>query len=367
VPDGKPFAGGYPVETPFGKIYGTNITPDPETGIGRWSEAAFRRSMREGVDQAGHHLYPAFPYDHFTKLTDEDIHALYAFVMTRTPVRAETPENELPFPYSFRPLLAGWKLLFLKQGVFQPDPTKDAAWNRGAYLAEALSQCGDCHTPRNRLGAEEASRHFDGGEVNGWWAPPLNRTSPAPVPWTEDSLFAYLRSWDAQHGGAAGPMARVTAELGRAPEADVRAMATYVASLMGPPSADRLKRTDAVVAGSQIKASGDQDLASGAAIYAGLCASCHESAGQVPFTVHSLAQHTAVAAPDPRNVIHVVQLGIHPPEGEVGGIMPGFADTLTEKQTVDLLKYVRARFSDQPPWADLDDQVRRTRRDDGAS
>src|SRR5215831_3317741 len=139
---GRPFAGGRALPTPFGTIYSTNITPDPETGIGRWSEAAFSRAMREGVDRAGRHLYPAFPYDHFTKLTDEDVKALYAFLMTREPVRAEVPANDLTFPLNFRLAAAGWKLLFFHEGRYKPDPRRDEAWNRGAYLTEAAAHCG---------------------------------------------------------------------------------------------------------------------------------------------------------------------------------------------------------------------------------
>src|SRR5947209_17032374 len=150
---GKPFAGGRPLATPFGTIYGTNITPDPETGISLWSQAAFNRAMRDGVDRAGRDLYPAFPYDHFTKLADEDLTALYAFLMTREPVNAPNPGNELAFPYNVRPLLAGWKLLYLNKDVVAPDKGKSAEWNRGAYLVEALSHCGACATPAGRLGA----------------------------------------------------------------------------------------------------------------------------------------------------------------------------------------------------------------------
>ncbi|RYF97466.1 MAG: c-type cytochrome, partial [Caulobacteraceae bacterium] len=122
APGAKPFAGGLPLPTPFGTIYSTNITPDPETGIGRWSEAAFQRSMREGVDRKGRNLYPAFPYDHYTLVSDEDNRALYAYLMTREPVSAATPENELPFPLNVRMVLAGWKLLFFREGTYEPDP-----------------------------------------------------------------------------------------------------------------------------------------------------------------------------------------------------------------------------------------------------
>src|SRR5713226_2403917 len=162
---GKPYAGGTPLKTPFGTIYGTNITPDPETGIGRWSLEAFTRAMREGVDRGGRNLFPAFPYDHFTKLSDEDIAALYAFVMTREPVNQKNLGNSVPLP---RASVSVWKSRYLQRGAYQADPTKSAEWNRGAYLAEGLGHCGACHTPRNALGAEKKDEVFAGAEVEGW-------------------------------------------------------------------------------------------------------------------------------------------------------------------------------------------------------
>src|SRR6202030_4406201 len=153
VRGGKDFAGGLPVPTPFGTIYSSNITPDPETGIGRWPEAALRRAMRAGVNPGGQHLYPTFPYDHFTNVSDEDDSALYAYLMTRPPVHAPARANQLSFPLDQRVVIAGWKLLFLRHGTYQPDTAQSAAWNRGAYLVEGLAHCGACHTPRNALGA----------------------------------------------------------------------------------------------------------------------------------------------------------------------------------------------------------------------
>ena len=170
APGGRAFAGGLALPTPFGTIYSTNITPDEQTGIGAWSEEAFRRALWEGVDRGGRHLYPAFPYDHFTLIDERDVSALYAFLMTREPVTAPAPANKLPFPLNFRPLLAGWKLLFLHTGRFQPDPNQSAEWNRGAYLARGLAHCGACHTPRNAFGARKKDRAFAGGEAEGWTA-----------------------------------------------------------------------------------------------------------------------------------------------------------------------------------------------------
>jgi mono/diheme cytochrome c family protein len=346
---GKPFAGGRALATPFGTIYGTNVTPDPETGIGAWSQAAFNRAMRDGVDRAGRDLYPAFPYDHFWRLTGEDLSALYAFLMTREAVRAPNKANELAFPYNLRPLLAGWKLLYLSHFRVTEGP------NLGRDLVEGIAHCGACHTPRDRLGAEVASQRFDGGEAEGWWAPPLNRSSPSPVPWSEESLFNYLRSWDAAHGGAVGPMAPVVAALATVPESDVRAIAAYVAPMLAThgESEKRVedKQTQAMQANPQ-----------GAELYAGVCATCHETGGYVPFTVASLGQHTSLHAPDPRNVIHVILDGIQPPDGTVGAIMPSFADTLSDRQIEQIVAYLRARFSSGPQWSNIGDEITRIRR-----
>jgi len=227
APGGRTFAGGLALPTPFGTIYSTNITPDEQTGIGAWSEEAFQRALWEGVDRAGRHLYPAFPYDHFTLIAERDVSALYAFLMTREPVAATAPANKLPFPLNFRPLLAGWKLLFLRTGRFQPDANQSAEWNHGAYLANGLAHCGACHTPRNALGAVQKHRAFAGGEAEGWTAYALNADSPAPRPWEADALAFYLHNgWHPNHGVARGPMSQVTENLSTAPSEDVQAIAT---------------------------------------------------------------------------------------------------------------------------------------------
>src|SRR5262245_27362462 len=184
------FAGGLPVPTPFGTIYSSNITPDVETGIGRWSETAFARAMRAGVDREGRHLYPTFPYDHFTHVSDDDDRALYAFLMTREKARAPARGNQLSFPYNQRVVVAGWKLLFLRRGTIGADATKSAEWNRGAYLVEGLAHCGACHTPRNALGAERLNAAFSGGDVDNWQAFAINAQSPSPVPWDANALSA---------------------------------------------------------------------------------------------------------------------------------------------------------------------------------
>jgi mono/diheme cytochrome c family protein len=361
---GKDFAGGLPVPTPFGTIYSSNITPDAETGIGRWSEAAFRRAMRSGVNRDGQHLYPTFPYDHFTNVTDQDDQALYAYLMTRQPVHAAARENQLTFPLDQRLVIAGWKLLFLRHGTYQPDPTKSAEWNRGAYLVEGLAHCGACHTPRNVLGAERASAQFAGGDVDDWQAYAINTQSPAPVPWDADALFAYLRDgWHPDHGVARGPMAQVVSNLSTVPPSDIRAIATYMAGVFGAPTPDRKRQAEQVLA--QVKSPSVQAPkadAAGAAIYAAACASCHETDRSLPYGGLNLALSTAIASPDPRNVANIVLSGVRPVEGERSPIMPGFASSMNDGQMTALLNYLRARFSSQGAWTDVEKTVEAARR-----
>ena len=359
--DGKPYAGGRPLKTPFGTIYGTNITPDPETGIGKWPEAAFARAMREGIDREGRHLYPAFPYDHFTRLTDDDVRALYAFVMTREPVRATPPPNRIPFP---RALVGIWKSLYFEPGVFRADTSQSAEWNRGAYLVQGLGHCGACHTPRNALGAELKTKDLGGGLAGGWHAPALNADSPAPVPWTDASLYRYLRTGlDDLHAIAAGPMDPVVRNLAAAPDRDVRAIATYVAALSGRPTIDRRKKAEDAMLNPQSVA-GDSRLQRGAAIYAGACGTCHDQGRDATSgaALH-LALGTAMTIPTSANLIRITLEGIEPPHTDRARYMPGFASALKDEQVKDLVAYIRAQFGREAPWRDVDDELSKARRD----
>jgi mono/diheme cytochrome c family protein len=375
--NGEPLAGGLAVSTPFGKLYSTNITPDAETGIGRWPEEAFRRAMQEGVDREGRHLYPAFPYDHFTKVTDEDNRALYAFLMTRTPVRASPPPNELRFPFNLRVLIAGWKLLYFDEGRFVPDPQVTAQWNRGAYIVQGLAHCGACHTPRNALGAERKEAAYSGGESEGWHAYAINALSPAPIPWDEDSLSLYLRrGWHELHGVSRGPMAPVTANLGSVPGEDVRAIATYVASLMGPPSAERVQKAQMLrkqIADSQprrfpgssdsqaVPTTGAADTTPAAVTYIGACAICHEGGRPLPYGGLHLGLSSGIHGSNARNVINVILEGLPPAEGERSSLMPGYAGVMNDEQLISLVQYLRSRFSDKDPWQNVPELVRERR------
>ena len=357
---GKAYAGGYPMNTGFGTIYSTNITPDSETGIGSWSEEAFRRAMHEGVARDGSHLFPAFPFDHFTKLTDEDVSALYAYMMTREPVRSSTPDNTVPFPLNVRALQAGWKLLFFRSGRYQSRADRGPEWNRGAYLAEGISHCGACHTPRNMLGAEQTGQAFAGALVDNWIAPPLTKENPSPAPWSEEELAAYLRSGvSLLHGTAAGPMSPVVHDgLSKLPDSDIKAIAIYLADVGD--AAARTAETEIAIhealAASPRGAGLQYDPA--ARLYTAACASCHyNGGGAVNLLRPDLALNSAVNLPDPTNLIHVVLDGIAASEGAPGIVMPGFATGLRDGDIAGIAAYLRATRTSRPPWPDLESKV----------
>jgi mono/diheme cytochrome c family protein len=361
---GVPYAGGRPVPTPFGSIYASNVTPDSETGIGRWSEAAFRRALHAGVDRQGRQLYPAFPYPHYARVSDADVGALYAFLMTRPAVRNRVPANRLPFPLNYRWIVAGWKLLFFHPAashraddgarLVAPEDTAGARRRRGADLVEGLGHCGDCHRPRNFLGAERTGTGLAGGESEGWDAPALDGASPAPLPWTAEELFAYLR-YGAQslHGAAAGPMQQVTRDLRDAADEDVRDMALYIASQLGP----RAGGAAATPAERPRASAAPHPLAP--ILYSGACAGCHRSTSRLkaPEGI-DLEQSTLLSMAHPRDALRVILGGIAPPAGQAGPWMPSFAGSFTDAQLVQLLDELRARFSTRPPWSGEEGTIR---------
>jgi nicotinate dehydrogenase subunit B len=346
---GPSLAGGRALETPFGTIFSTNITSDPETGIGRWTRDAFVRAMREGVAQDGAHLYPAFPYDHFSRLTDPDLDALYAFLMTRPAIKAEAPANRLIWPLGYRPILAAWTLLYLSK-------PSSGSMERGQYLAEGLAHCGACHTPRNWLGAEKSGQEYDGGWSSHWYAPALDARSPAVHPWTEQELFAYLRTgFSASHGAAAGPMAEVAHELAAAPEADVRALAAYFSGLMAKARDNKESPDNTAVA--------TQTHPEGATLFAGACAACHDAgAPMMQQGRPSLGQGTSLHEETPHNTLHAIVRGLAPPHDRAGPSMPAFGGDFTDRQLAEIAAYLRARFTDSGPWRNVEQAARDVRK-----
>lgn len=369
APGGRPFAGGLAMPTPFGTLYSTNITPDTGTGIGLWPEEAFVRALREGVDREGRHLYPAFPYDHYTLTSDPDAKALYAFLMTREPVVATAPPNELVFPLNVRLVLAGWKLLFFREGRLAADPMKDKTWNRGRYLVEGLGHCGGCHSPRNVAGAEKRSHALEGGEAEGWHAYALGRASQAPIPWTEEALTQYLaEGYSREHGVARGPMAPVVENLATVPRRDVAAMARYLATLgAGPGSKGAASGLNLTGPGRQPQSAGAQGPTPsgsedpGARIYATACASCHDGGRPVPFGGLHLSLSTGVAGESSENLVNVIMQGLPAQGGVAQPIMPGFASILDDRQVFDLVAHLRTRFGRKPSWPGVEDAIREAR------
>ncbi len=360
---GQTYAGGYPMQTPFGVIYSTNITPDPETGIGTWSEAAFTRAMHEGVARDGSHLFPAFPYDHFTKLSDDDVKALYAYFMTRPPVRSPAKGNTIPFPLNIRYLQAGWKLLFFRPGRYEPDAAKSAEWNRGAYLALGLSHCGACHTPRNLLGAEKAGDAYAGAVVDNWIAPALTAENPSPAPWTQEELQSYLRNgFSVLHGVAVGPMSPVPHGLSALPESDGRAIATYFAGV--DHAADRSASIDAAVARAMSYAAlgAGQVFDPDTRLYTAACASCHYNSGKPLAMRPDLALNSAVYLPDPTNLIQVVLRGVSASEGIPGVVMPSFVHGFSDADIARIAAYLRRTRTDLSPWPQLEAKIAAIRR-----
>ena len=396
APGGAAFAGGVGVVTPFGTIFSTNISPDAETGIGGWSEAAFRRAMRQGVRRDGALLYPAFPYDHFTLVSDDDNRALYAFLMTRPAVHNVAPANDLRFPFNHRATVAGWNLLFLRsrpRSEPRSDPTTsgEPSVARGAYLVEGLGHCAACHTPRNVLGAEKSGAGFGGATINGWTAYALNTRSTAVVPWTADSLYQYLRNgFEAQHGTARGPMLDIVTNLRAAPDEDVRAIADYVAAQIGRPTrrSEQIQLTEragqppvrqeaelqaqrgtliaAASADSQAYrgapgAALDGAADEGAAIYAAACASCHQGPRAMPYGGIDLGLSSAITGPTADNLVNVVLHGIPATGASPGPMMPGFADTLDDNQLGALVRYLRGAFTGKDAWTGIDDAIHAAR------
>lgn len=354
--DGAAFAGGRPMHSPFGTIYSTNITPDPETGIGNWSLRAFQRAMREGIRNDGAHLYPAFPYDRFTRVTDEDNRALYAYLLSQPPVRHTPPRNELSFPFNVRAGLGLWKRLYFRPGAQPPDPAKDPTLARGEYLVEGLGHCGSCHSPRNALFAEERDRAYDGGDAEGWHAYAINARNAAPVPWDAEALAFYLRrGYHPRHGVSRGTMGIVTDELREASEADVKAMAAYVASLMGRRAVARRALRDA--AEPSPLAPRDES----AAIYRSACHGCHDGRAPLPFGGLPLGLSIGLHGASPRNLVNVLVHGLPPAEGETTPMMPGYAGALSEAQIERLVHWLRASFTGEPPWTGVERLVKEAR------
>jgi mono/diheme cytochrome c family protein len=332
-PPGVPaFAGGVQLNTPFGALYGPNITPDTATGIGSWTEADFRRALRAGVRKDGQPLYPAMPYENYTKISDADISALWAYLRSVPPARHQVPANTLRFPMNVRRGVALWQSAFFTSVRYAPAPDKDAVWNRGGYLVEALGHCGACHTPRNALQGLEKSRTLGGAQIDGWYAPALLpglKLIDGPI----EDLQAYLRTGRGPGNVKTfGPMQEVVSDgLSHLSEDDIHAIAVY---LRDPRGAPQPARDDAA------SVPPPDALAAGRLVFENNCISCHRADGRgASATVPALAGNDAVTAREPDNVVTAVLEGFDP-QGSWGA-MPSFAGLLDDAQIAALANYVR--------------------------
>lgn len=344
VQGGAKFAGSRPLKTPFGTIYTANITPDPETGIGSWTDDQFYRAMHEGIDNKGHHLYPAFPYPWFTKATRSDVEAIHAYLNTLPAVRSRPPGNTFPWPLDERAAMAAWNTLYFKQGTYRPDPKQSKEWNRGAYLVLGLGHCGACHTPDNFLGAAESDRHLQGGELSKWYAPSLvgdRRTGLGD--WTQQQIVDFLKSGQIKNGVAYGPMAEVVHYSTSAmSDADLRAIAVYLKSL---PAANKQETASS-------PPSADVSTA-GQAIYVDSCSACHGGNGEgVADLFPALKGNPIVQGGNATTVIRLILNGGHAvatDQRPTGVSMPSFGWKLKDDEVAAVASYVRSAWGNAAP------------------
>lgn len=338
APGGAPLAGGLALNTPFGTLYSTNITPDGDTGIGGWSRAQFRRALKEGKAAGGRNLYPAMPYTYYAHVTDADVDALYDYLRTVRPVHAENRANGLPFPLNIRFMMSFWNWLNFRKDPPVPHPANPTAeWSRGAYIVNGLGHCGACHTPKNLLGGDRWDKALQGGELDFWYAPNLVGGRRAGLSgWSEDEVVQYLKTGVNSHAEAIGSMQDVIEhETSKMSDADLRAVAVYLRSLpQAPPP--------------QAKASTRQAMRSGKAIYLDQCAACHAPDGSgAPPVFPPLKDKPAIQQASAVNPIRAILAGgqeAATPANPTRPAMPAYAATLTDYEIASVASYVRNSF-----------------------
>jgi mono/diheme cytochrome c family protein len=337
APGGQPFAGGLALETPFGKIITANITPDRETGIGSWTNEEFLSALHEGRGHNGKRLYPAMPYPAYTKLSDDDVLAIRAYLETVEPVRNPVNSNQLPFPFNIRQAMMFWNALNFRPGRYQPNPQKSSEWNRGAYIVEAAAHCGTCHTPKTMLGSDMTGRPLAGGTLQGWFAPNITNNPHKGIGgWSKDELVQYLQTGTNKWTLASGPMAEaVTHSTSRITDEDISAIATY---LKDNGTGEPAPKPDPVAAN-------DNRMSAGAAIYKDSCAACHKDTGAGEAHLFPrLAGSALVQSDDPTTLVRVVLQGTRAASTEsmpTAPAMPAFAWRVDDAQIAAVLTYIR--------------------------
>ncbi|HEX6843210.1 MAG TPA: cytochrome c [Stellaceae bacterium] len=332
---GKPYAGGRPIETPFGKLLASNLTPDRDTGIGAWSDDDFVSAVTRGISRGDVRLYPAMPYTYYTKMTRQDVLAIRSYLATLEPVHHEVKSNQLPFPFNIRASMAVWNALFFTPGTFKPVAGKPAEWNAGAYLVEGPGHCGACHTAKNFLGADKTSHTLEGGVLQGWYSPNLTGDKRAGLgSWSPEEIVAYLKSGHNAAAAATGPMSEVvTDSTSQMTDDDLRAIAAY------------LKDQPATSTEPARVAANDPAMRGGEAIYVDNCAACHAMSGEgVAGMFPALKGGPATQSADPTSLIRVVLQGARSVATErapTGPAMPAFDWKLSDAEVAAVLTYIR--------------------------
>ena len=339
---GEPFAGGLGLKTPFGLIYSSNITPDPQTGIGAWTSEQFYRAMHDGKGAHGENLYPAFPYPWFRRASRADDDAIFAYLKTTPAVNYTPPQNQLPFPLSIRSMVGAWNLLFFDSHDFRTDSGQSAEWNRGAYLVNGLGHCGGCHTPKNTFGGDKSRRDLYGGDLDNWVAPDLtSNTRTGLGRWNMEDITEFLRTGRNAHAAAGGAMADViTYSTSLMNDDDRRAIATYLKGqaaspdlAASPPDAGAMQR--------------------GAEIYSDACASCHlENGVGQPRLFPPLGHDAVLQQADPTGLEHLILAGVRvgtSPSRPSPLTMPSFAWKLTDQEIADVSTFIRNSWGNRAP------------------
>lgn len=329
----KPYAGNVAIDSSFGTMYASNITPDPTTGIGAWSEKDFEGALRRGVGKGDEYLYPSMPYTDFTKISDADVHALWLYFRTVKPLREAVDENHMKFPFNVRPGIAAWQAVYFRQGRYPEDRTQSPEWNRGAYLVQGLGHCGACHTPTNVAMAPVKGKALQGNVVDHWFAPDISGGRYSNIQkWSEADLVAYFRNdHNDKNQVAVGPMQQ-TIDLGlsQMTDPDLHAIAVYLKN----------QGTVNEKAPDARKVATVEERRSGATLYQDNCATCHAANGRgLAGVAPSLVGAGSTAGAKPDTVIRSVLQGF--PPSDRWGVMPSFAQVLTAQQVSDIVNYVR--------------------------
>jgi mono/diheme cytochrome c family protein len=338
------FAGGRAIETPFGNINSANITPDRDTGIGRWSAEDFYQALHSGHSVTDGRLYPAFPYNYYTRVTRADSDAIFAYLRSLDPVLNPVNRDTLPFPFDIRTSMAGWNMLEFEPGEFKPDPKRSAEYNRGAYLVEGLGHCGACHTPMDVIGGPKDDRHLQGNVIQAWTAPDLTDDKRTGLgAWSVEDVVAYLKTGRNDRAAASGPMGEVVeVSTSHMTDGDLRAIAVYL----------KERGAAASQAVTPVSAS-DSRMTSGQALYVDHCAACHVRDGTgVEQLFPRLAGAQTVQQADPTSVVRVIIAGARSAATDAaptGPAMPSFGWTLSDAQVADLATYIRNAWGNAAP------------------